>query len=474
MEFVQIDELVPKDHLLRKIDKAIDFEFIREKVKGLYCADNGRPAVDPVVLFKILFVGYLYGVRSERQLIRELEVNVAYRWFAGYTLREAVPHSSTISQNRRRRFNESAVYQEIFDEIVLQAARRGMVDGKVLYTDSTHMKANANKNKFIETTAKASTLRYLDELEKAVEEDRSEHGKKPLKAKEETLPEKTIKKSTTDPDSGYMVREGKPKGFFYLDHRTVDGAHGIITDSHTTAGNLHDSVPYLERLDRQRERFGFEVEAVGLDAGYYTAHICKGLLERDIYGTIGYRRPNKGSGLHSKRKFIYDREGDAYTCPMGQCIPYCTTNREGYREYHSESAICAACPQLERCTRSANHVKVLTRHVWQDHKEEVDANRLTERGKRIYARRKETVERSFADAKELHGHRYARRRGLSKVREQNLLCAACQNMKKIALNLWRAGLLRSLRLIRHLGRLFNASGSIWGMGEHPPTRSVFA
>src|SRR5512138_2504051 len=148
LEFVSIEELVPRDHLLRKIDKVIDFSFIRAKVKDLYCADNGRPAVDPVVLFKMLFIGYLYGIRSERQLIRDIQVNVAYRWFLGYGLTAKIPDASTISQNRRRRFSESTIYQEIFDEIVLQAIRRKMVDGKILYTDSTHLKANANKNKY--------------------------------------------------------------------------------------------------------------------------------------------------------------------------------------------------------------------------------------------------------------------------------------------------------------------------------------
>src|SRR5512147_2353413 len=148
LEFVSIEELVPKDHLLRKIDRVIDFGFIREKVKDLYCADNGRPAIDPVVLFKMLFIGYLYGTRSERQLVRDIHVNVAYRWFLGFGLTGKVPDASTISQNRRRRFSESSIYQEIFDEIVFQAIKRRMVDGTTLYTDSTHLKANANKHKF--------------------------------------------------------------------------------------------------------------------------------------------------------------------------------------------------------------------------------------------------------------------------------------------------------------------------------------
>lgn len=121
LEFVCIDQLVPTDHLLRKIDTSVDFTFIHPLVKHLYCQDNGRPALDPTLLFKLLFIGYLFGVRSERQLIREVQVNVAYRWFLGLSLTDKVPNASTLSQNRIRRFNESDVYQNIFDNIVEQA-----------------------------------------------------------------------------------------------------------------------------------------------------------------------------------------------------------------------------------------------------------------------------------------------------------------------------------------------------------------
>ena len=226
-EFVCIENLVPREHLLRKLAKHIDFSFIHEKVEGLYCPDNGRPALDPIVLFKILFIGYLFGIRSERRLIKEIEVNLAYRWFIGFTLEDNIPNACTLSQNRRRRFNDSTIYQEIFDEIVLQAVRHKMVDGKVLYTDSTHLKANANKNKFLEKQVPVSTRDYLAELDKDIEEDRRQHGKKMLPPDDADPPHKTVKVSTTDPDSGYMVRDGKPKGFFYLDHRTVDEKHSI-------------------------------------------------------------------------------------------------------------------------------------------------------------------------------------------------------------------------------------------------------
>lgn len=433
LEFVSIDELVPGDHVLRKIERVIDFSFIRDRVAHLYCADNGRPAIDPVVLFKMLFIGYLFGIGSERQLARDIAVNVAYRWFLGFGLRDKVPDSSTLSQNRRRRFAESTIYQEIFDEVVWQAMRRGLVDGKALYTDSTHLKANANKHKFRKEVVRKSTRSYLTELEQAIDEDRLEHGKPPLTSGAPEVVAKETKISTTDPESGYMVRDGKPKGFFYLDHRTVDGLHDIITDSYVTPASVHDSIPYLERLDRQRERFGFDVTAVGLDAGYHTAAICKGLEERRIYGVIGYRRPTHRQGYFRKRDYRYDAEQDVYVCPAGQVLRYATTTRLGYREYKSDGDLCSHCPLLDLCTQSATHVKVLTRHVWEASRERIDAHRLTERGQAIYRRRKETVERSFADAKERHGHRYAKRRGLRNVQEQSLLCAACQNIKKIAL-----------------------------------------
>ena len=433
MEFVCIEELVPQDHLLRKIERAIDFDFIRDKVKELYCADNGRPAVDPVVLFKMLFLGYLYGVRSERQLVREIQVNVAYRWFIGYGLTDKIPDASTFSQNRRRRFTESTVYQEIFDEIVLQAMRRTWINGRVLYTDSTHLKASANKHKFKKKHVEASARNYLAELEAAIETDRKEHGKKPLKAKQQPPEVKEIKESTTDSDSGYMVREGKPKGFFYLDHRTTCGRHNLITDTHITPANVHDSIPYLERLDHQRQRFGFATEAVGLDAGYMSAPICKGLEDREIYGVIGYRRPTHIKGRLPKRAYTYNPQTDTYLCPNGQSLTYRTTSREGYREYRSDPAVCKACPYLGQCTSNAQKIKTVTRHVWEGYREAVDSHRLTATGKAIYKRRKETIERSFADAKQLHGHRYVRMRGLLRAQEQCLLSAACQNMKKMAL-----------------------------------------
>lgn len=434
LEIVTLDQLVPKDHLLRKIDRVIDFSFIHDLTAPLYCADNGRPPLDPTLMFKALFVGYLFGVRSERQLVREIEVNVAYRWFLRLKLADTVFDASTLSQNRRRRYQDETIAQGIFDRIVEQAIRAGLVDGTVLYTDSTHLKANANKAKFDLAMVAKSRADYWDDLDAAIDASRAVHGKKPLKEKERQPVEKETKVSRTDPDSGYMVRDGKPKGFFSLDHRTVDGRHAIITDTFTTPANVHDSIVYLGRLDRQRARFGFEVGAVGLDAGYATPGIARGLEERAIRGVTGYRNPTPPRpGMMRKSAFTFEAQANGYRCPQGQLLAYATTDRTGYRHYKSDPAICRDCPLLASCTTSANATRLITRHVWQDARERNDANRHTAWGKAIYRRRKETVERSFADAKQLHGHRYARFRSLTRVRVQCLLAAAAQNLKKIAL-----------------------------------------
>lgn len=439
LEMVTLDSLVPKDHLLRKIDAVIDFSFIHPLVEGLYCSDNGRPALDPTLMFKALFIGYLFGIRSERQLVREIEVNVAYRWFLRLKLGDRVFDASTLSQNRRRRFNDTQVAQAIFDRIVEQAIGAGLVDGTVLYTDSTHLKASANKGKYDLAMIEKSRADYWADLDAAIEAERTMRGQKPLKPKERTAAVKETKVSRTDPDSGYMVREGKPKGFFYLDHRTVDGRHGIITDTHATPASLHDSIVYLGRLDRQVGRFGFNVGAVGLDAGYATPAIAKGLEERAIMGVTGYRNPTPPRpGMMRKREFVHEAEADVYRCPQGQALTYATTDRNGYRHYKSDPSICRDCPLLASCTSNAKAVRTITRHVWADHRERADRLRLTPKGKAIYRRRKETVERSFADAKQLHGHRYARFRRLWKVRVQCLLAAAAQNIKKIALALTKA------------------------------------
>lgn len=438
MEIVMLEQLVPQDHILRKIDRYIDFSFIKDLTYDLYWHTNGRPGVDPVVLFKMLFIGYLFGIRSERQLVKDIEVNLAYRWFLGYSITEKIPDASTISKNRTRKFKSNDIPQKIFDNIVKQAIAKGFVGGKVLYSDWTHIKANANKRKFEKVEVEVTPKEYLEQLDKDVNEDRIAHGKKPLKEKEHLPTKKEIKKSTTDPDSGYMMKDNKPEGFFYLDHRTVDSKNNIIVDVHVTPANVSDTDPILKRLDRVKETFNFpkKTKYVGLDSGYSTNAIFKGLVDRNLVPVVAYRRSPHKKGMFTKNKFIYDFDKDIYICPNNFSLIYKTTTREGYREYRCFEEICANCPLRDKCISEKNRYKIVRRHVWEDHKDDNKNFLKTEKGKSIYKRRKETVERSFADSKSLHGLRYARMRGNENVREQCLLTAAVQNMKKIATKLF--------------------------------------
>jgi transposase len=193
-ELICIEELVPSDHLLRKIDQHIDFSFITDKVRAYYCENNGRPAIDPILLFKMLFIGYLFGVRSERRLEKEIQMNIAYRWFLGLSLKDPVPDHSTLSFNRNR-LKDTEVFQEIFDDIVMQGMKNRMIAGRVLISDSTHIKANANKKKFVREMVTQQTKEYLQELDEAVKQDRVDHGKKPFKPGSEVNEEREIKKA---------------------------------------------------------------------------------------------------------------------------------------------------------------------------------------------------------------------------------------------------------------------------------------
>ena len=145
MIFTSAEELMPQEHFLRDLEQHVDFSFIYEKVENLY-SKTGRNSIDPVVIIKMLLIGYIYGISSERKIEQEIKVNIAFRWFLGIDFDESVPDHSTISQLRRRKFKNSNLFVDIFDEIVRKCIDTGLVTGELLLTDSTHIKANATDN----------------------------------------------------------------------------------------------------------------------------------------------------------------------------------------------------------------------------------------------------------------------------------------------------------------------------------------
>ena len=414
--FMTMEEMVPEDSLFRKIDKYIDFTFIDDMIKDLYCENNGRPSVDPKVLFKIVFIQTIDGLKSMRQTCKKIQTDAEYRWFLGIPFGLDTPHFSTFSKNYERRFKGTDIFEKIFIEIVNQAIKYKLIDGTTFYTDSTHKKANANKNKFTEEIVKEAKKRRRW-LEKEINEERKKQGRKEFEYKDE-YEEKTIKSSTTDNESGYYHRDNKEKGFMYLDHRTVDHKANIIVDCYITKGNIHDSVPYIDRLKYLEKTYNFKIRKVAIDSGYDTLDIKKYLNDNDIFGVIGYRRYGSQESRKEKSKYYYEQELDVYVeRENGEILEYNgLIDRNGYKKYES----------LDKS-------KVVRRHICEELNEKFKDNRLSKEGKELYHFRKEKIERSFADSKQNHGYRYAMYRGLEKNQNYTWLICAAQNMKNISI-----------------------------------------
>ncbi|WP_110927143.1 IS1182 family transposase [Bacillus massiliglaciei] len=436
MEMITIEQLVPQDHLVRKLESAIDFSFIYPLVESLY-STLGRPSVDPVVLIKMTFVQYVFGIRSMRQTIREIETNMAYRWFLGFGFHSEVPHFSTFGKNYERRFQDTDIFEQIFYRILKEIADKGLLSADHVFIDSTHVKASANKRKFEKKIVRKETRAYEAKLQEELNQDRVDHGKKPFPSdKFEKEEVKEIKESTTDPESGYYVKDERTKQFAYSFHAAAD-RYGFILGAVVTPGNVHDSHMLQPLVEKVMEKVKKPL-AVAADAAYKTPAITKFLFEHEIQPVLPYTRPKTKDGFLRKHDYVYDEYYDCYLCPEGQVLKYSTTTKEGKRQYKSNPVQCANCPLLAQCTNSKEHRQIIERHIWAQYVEEADHLRHQNDIKQIYARRKETIERVFADAKEKHGMRWTTLRGIKKLSMQAMLTFAAMNLKKLANWTWQA------------------------------------
>ncbi|MBX8943116.1 IS1182 family transposase [Lysinibacillus sp. K60] len=275
-----------------------------------------------------------------------------------------------------------------------------------------------------------------EKIELELNIDREEHGKKPFSPEKFEKEEwKEIKESTTDPESGYYMKDERTKQFAYSFHAATD-EKGFVLGAIVTPGNVHDShvlQPLVERVIENVQK----PLAVAADAAYKTPAITNFLLENQMLPVLPYTRPKTRDGFFRKHEYIYDEHYNCYLCPQGQILKYTTTTKEGYRQYKSNPLICAKCPSLSQCTESKHHQKLIQRHIWESYVEEAEHLRHSYDIKQIYAKRKETIERVFADAKEKHGMRWTTLRGLKKLSMQAMLTFAAMNLKKLATWTWQ-------------------------------------
>ena len=443
-----IDELVPRDHLVRKIDECMNFKFIEDKVKVLY-SPLGRQSIPPIVLFKLLMINKCFGINSMRKTCEECKVNLAYRWFLGLSIEDDIPNYSTWSKNYERRYKDSDIFNEIFEEVLRQAMEYGFIDMEAVFYDGTHQKANANNRKCTDEEVAIEAKSYKDDLLNEINNVRKAHNQKEVKQvinEELDFNEKTgeeitnvktkhIKVSTTDSESGHY-HKGEHEQCFAYTHNTVSDKNGFVLAHETVPGNVHDSVSFDKVRNKLMNKFSDKITFEVLDAGFKTPAICRTIIEDHKTPLMPYTRTKGPKDLINKKEFAYDKERDIYICPNNEELAYSTVTKEGYKIYKSNPEKCLNCPLRDQCTKSKNNQKSISRHVWQEYVEETNELRYTQTWKDIYPSRKETIERIFGDCKENMCLRFTRVRGLEKNRSNALMIFTCHNLKKMAL--WKS------------------------------------
>ena len=388
-----------------------------------------------------------------RQTYREIQVNLAYRWFLGYGLLDEIPHFTTVSYAFCKRFPEELA-QEIFEHILNKALNNRMVDPSTIYIDGTHIKASANKKKFQKEQVRKAAKVYSGQLRREVNAEREQLGKKPIEEdydEDDDKPqspgsggttEKTV--STTDPDSGMFVKGEHERQFAYEAHTACDG-RGFVLEVEVTAGNVHDSVAWDKLYDEVTHKH--KIQFVTMDAGYKTPWIAKKTIDDGKVPILPYTRYTGKQDRYKPWEYSYDPANDTYTCPRGGILRHTTTDREGKRTYRSIPEQCRNCPCKAKCGANEKGQKIHTTHIWQEYLDLVEQIRKTDRAKEIYAQRKETIERVFADAKEKHAMRYTHHRGLAAVTRWVRLKFAAMNLKKLANWSWDNSILYTIWLI---------------------------
>jgi transposase len=422
--YFRLEDQVPEHHLLRLIDQHINFEFVRQQLKDSY-SETGRPSIDPELLLRILLIGYLYGITSERKLVEELRMHLAWRWFTGLSFDQEIPHHSTFAKNRHGRFQESKLFEQLFEQIVRQCVEVGLVQGKHLSVDGSFVEANAAKESRIprEQLAEAAQVhqtvrQYLREVEQQnpVEE--------PVHEQEQV--------STTDPDSTYATKGGTPARLGYYDNYLVDNASCVIVGVQATAARMsQETVAAQDMLTRFAEWQGRAPESVAADTTYGNGEFLQWLGDRGITPYMRTRDSihRKRSPFFGPERFTYEAEQDRYICPAGQPLNYggrCARNRT--YTYIGTRKRCGACALRAQCTSAA--FRCLAIHMHEPVRQRARELANTPEFAKAQRQRKK-VEALFAELKNQIGLRRLRLRRLKFVREQFFLAAAAQNIKRL-------------------------------------------
>ena len=381
-----LEQLIPAEHRLRRLNRVLDLSFIHDVVRDRYCQDNGRPSIDPEVVMRLFILQAIKGIRSVRELMNEVRVNLAYLWFIGYEVGEPLPDHSSLSRALDRFGTE--VFDELFRRSIAQCRKSGLIEGKVLHLDATMIRADI----------------------------RADQAGKP---------------GCSDPDAQHPRHKNAPG---YKQQTVVDETARVIVDVSVMPANRHEHNGAVDAVDRAMAAIGRAPEAVCADRAYANGPNATAMEERYIRLVSPPQRivlvDWPGDRL-TVDDFVYDEDGQVYMCPAGQTLTYIgkESTKRKRRRYRASRGVCPGCALRARCTKSERKVLLISPNHQSLVRLRADAE--TDSFRKLYRARAPVIEGVFAEEKQWHGLRRAWRRGLSKMLMQSLLTATVINCKRL-------------------------------------------
>ncbi len=426
-----LSALIPEDHILKRVDAILDLSWLSALVKSTYCTDNGRRSIDPEAALRLMLAGFFEGITQDRKLMRQAQVNLAMRWFAGYRLHESLPDHSSLTRIRQRWGAER--FKQIFQRIVKQCVDAGLVGGKTVHIDATLIRADVSWESLVE-------IHTDTVLEENTTEDEPTGGP----GRSRTRKPRPQKRSTTDPDATLTT---SCKTFHmepsYKQHGAVDDQCGIIVDIDVTTGQANEGNQLPEQIERIKANVGQKPQVVTADKGYAHGVNYDHLEQTQMEAIIPPSPLTPRSGCIPSCRFKYDARHRVVTCPAKQKLTWRGTTEKG-DIYRTEVKTCQGCPLRQRCFSKDARCRTIL--IGPGYEALVRARRVharrDERYKALYIRHRWRVEGMHGQAKTQHGLRRAARRGLWNVAIQAYLTAVVINLKRLA-----AVLLHFLRII---------------------------
>jgi transposase len=441
-----LDKVVPADHLVRQIDAILDLSWVHRELRPYY-SNTGRPSIDPVLMIRMLLVGYVFALRSERRLCSEVQVNLAYRWFCKLSVEDKIPDHSVFSRARHERFRESDALRRVFEGVVAMCIAARLVGGEAFSVDASLIKADVDKKKRAPgdqpiawpkvEQASHAVREYLAALDTAhSKEENGEGDDGGSTGGRRRKPPKEV--SLTDPQATWVARPGMDPFFAYDANYLIDNKAGIIIDAEGTRANRVVEISVTRTMiERVARRFGLQPQRLAGDTVYGAVSLLKWLVDRQITPHIPvWDKSARSDGTFSRADFVFDQERNVYVCPGGAQLTSTGNIDQGHIVYYrANKKDCSACSLKPRCTTAA--VRKVTRDLNEDVRDSVRALASTDAFQQSRRERKK-VEMRFAHMKRILRLDRLRLRGLSGARDEVLLTATAQNLRRLVKLLGRA------------------------------------